>query len=134
MAKVHHFMLKLVVCVIVSIIMRIEGAVQNDECSRVSRCGEIEIKFPFYLKDRDGQHKEDHCVFPPGFQLSCDGFTARVEFEYEVNTSLPGLYLFLSVKADVGGISSITTLRSFSTTIILVITTTCLVLLSNHLH
>ncbi|WOH12416.1 hypothetical protein DCAR_0831919 [Daucus carota subsp. sativus] len=107
-------MFNLAVYVIVcnSIIMRMEcKEVQNDVCSRVTRCGATEIRFPFNLRDADEeQHKKDHCVFPPGFQLTChdpsefspvNDFLPMLEFEYQVNTSLPGLYLSFSVKAVV---------------------------------
>ncbi|VVA36513.1 PREDICTED: rust resistance kinase Lr10 [Prunus dulcis] len=42
------------------------GACQN-ECSEL-RCGDIPIKFPFRLKDK----QPDHCGYP-GFDLSCNG-------------------------------------------------------------
>ncbi|KAL1806167.1 hypothetical protein ACET3Z_029235 [Daucus carota] len=82
--------------------MRLEGAaVRTEECN-VTMCGETEIRFPFHLKDTDDQQDiEDHCVYLPGFQLSCSGGLPRLEFEYEVNTSLPGIYLSFSVKAVV---------------------------------
>nr|XP_017221624.1 PREDICTED: rust resistance kinase Lr10-like [Daucus carota subsp. sativus] len=91
--------------------MRLEGAAaQNEACNRVTRCGSTEIRFPFHLKERDKQHKEDHCVFPPGFQLSCEYvyqefFIPKLEFKYQVNTSHSGLYLSLSVNASVVSIN-----------------------------
>lgn len=78
---------------------------QNDGC-RVTRCGTTEIRFPFHLKERDEQHKKkDQCVFPPGFQLSCNGHNFTVmEFNYQVNTTLPSVYLSFAVKAYVQSI------------------------------
>ncbi|KAL8102902.1 rust resistance kinase Lr10-like [Apium graveolens] len=103
MVKVNHA-LKLAVFIIVcsNIVTRLEGAGQYDECN-VTRCGATEIRFPFHLKGTDDQQRKekDHCVFPPGFQLSCNGIFPILEFEYHVNTSLSGLYLSFSVKATV---------------------------------
>ncbi|KAL8102900.1 hypothetical protein AgCh_027434 [Apium graveolens] len=95
-------MLKVAVVLIAcsSVVARLEGSAENDKC-RVTRCGATEIRFPFHLKDGN----DNHCVFPAGFQLSCtrlhDDLAPIMEFEYEVNTSLPGLYLSFSVPAYV---------------------------------
>lgn len=97
-----HQMLKVAVLIIAcsSIITRLEGSAENDKC-RVTRCGATEIRFPFHLKDSD----KDQCVFPSGFQFSCtrlhNVLVPMMEFKYEVNTSLPGLYLSFSVQAVV---------------------------------
>ncbi|KAL1806163.1 hypothetical protein ACET3Z_029231 [Daucus carota] len=101
MVMVNIVKLVLVTIVWSNIIMRLEGVVEHDECN-VTRCGATEIRFPFHLKETDDQQPEkDHSVYPPVFQLSCSGGYPRLEFEYEVNTSLPGLYLSFSDKAVV---------------------------------
>ncbi|WOH12431.1 hypothetical protein DCAR_0831935 [Daucus carota subsp. sativus] len=111
LTKVEHVFELLVFVISYSIFMRLEGAAaQNEACNRVTRCGSTEIRFPFHLKERDKQHKEDHCVFPPGFQLSCEYvyqefFIPKLEFKYQVNTSHSGLYLSLSVNASVVSIN-----------------------------
>lgn len=102
-----HQMLKLAVVMIAcsSMIRRLEGSAEDNKYCRVTRCGATEIRFPFHLKDGN----DKHCVFPPGFQLSCtrlydDVFVPTMEFEYEVNTSLPELYLSFSVLVNVATI------------------------------
>lgn len=113
MAVVDHvFELLVFVISCYCIFMSLEGAAaQNEACNRVvTWCGSTEIRFPFHLKERDKQHKEDHCVFPPGFQLSCEYvyqefFIPKLEFKYQVNTSHSGLYLSVSVNASVVSIN-----------------------------
>ncbi|KAL1806171.1 hypothetical protein ACET3Z_029239 [Daucus carota] len=99
-------MLKLAAFVIAcsSITTRLEGFTEFGKC-RAARCGKTDIRFPFHLK----HSAEDHCVFPSGFQLSCDQtykdvLAPTIKFEYEASTSLPGLYLSLSFQAYVASI------------------------------
>ncbi|XP_063938518.1 rust resistance kinase Lr10-like [Daucus carota subsp. sativus] len=99
-------MLKLAAFVIAcsSITTRLEGFTENGKC-RAARCGKTDIRFPFHLK----HSAEDPCVFPSGFQLSCDKtyknvLAPTIKFEYEASTSLPGLYLSFSVQASVASI------------------------------
>ncbi|WOH12425.1 hypothetical protein DCAR_0831929 [Daucus carota subsp. sativus] len=109
----HHHIVKFLVAVIVcsNMITSPGGSVmQNDGCN-VAWCGTTEIRFPFHLKDRDALHNnKDQCVFPTGFQLSCDDeygtgvFVPIMAYEYQVNTSLPGVYLSFPVEASVSHI------------------------------
>ncbi|KAL8119694.1 hypothetical protein AgCh_016978 [Apium graveolens] len=92
------------------------AVLESDECS-VTRCRRgSEIRFPFHIKywDKNKNLQSDNCSSPAGFELSCNAsayipyipysYYPVVNFEYQVNTSLPGLYLTLSVKAYVDSI------------------------------
>ncbi|XP_074365455.1 rust resistance kinase Lr10-like [Apium graveolens] len=115
MVILNEFMLLVLVSCIIS---KLGVAVfQDDECS-VTRClgGDSKIRFPFHLidSDKEKQPRSDHCGFPVGFELSCGtidqynypsySYYPMVKFEYQVSTSLPGLYLSFSVEAYVDSI------------------------------
>ena len=101
--------------VVISLIMSNHGSavLQDDECS-VTRCpGGDEIRFPFHLiyPDKERQLQSDHCGYPLGFELYCDTsydfyypYYPVVKFEYQVSTSLLGLYLSFSVTAYIHSI------------------------------
>ncbi|WOH09100.1 hypothetical protein DCAR_0728555 [Daucus carota subsp. sativus] len=92
------------------------AALENNECS-VTKCHRgSEIRFPFHMNywEKDKQLQSDHCGSPAAFELSCNvsayktydlySYYPVMKFEYQVNTSLPGLYLTLSVTAYVDSI------------------------------
>ncbi|KAL1809029.1 hypothetical protein ACET3Z_026019 [Daucus carota] len=92
------------------------AALENNECS-VTKCHRgSEIRFPFHMNywDKDKQLQSNHCGSPAAFELSCNvsayktydpySYYPVVKFEYQVSTSLPGLYLTLSVTAYVDSI------------------------------
>lgn len=104
---VDHHVLKLVIIVIVCsniMVTNLDGSVMHfDSCNVTSYCGTTEIRFPFHLKQRDEQHKKDHCIFPPAFQLACSSHNyAVMEFKFQVNTSLPDVYITFSTEVHVG--------------------------------
>ncbi|KAL8119698.1 hypothetical protein AgCh_016981 [Apium graveolens] len=108
MAIVHMLKLLVFVCYFTN---KLGVAIpQHDECS-VTRChGGSKIRFPFQqiLLDKNKQLEPDHCGVP-GFELSCNTSDHSsnhpvLRFEYQVNTSLPGLHLSLSVEAYVDSI------------------------------
>ncbi|XP_017215912.1 rust resistance kinase Lr10 [Daucus carota subsp. sativus] len=109
MAIVHVIKLLVFVCCFMS--KHGVATLEHDKCS-VTWCrrGGTEIRFPFHRinHEKDKQLRSKYCGVP-GFQLSCSTSDRSnnfpvLKFEYQVNTSLPGIHLSFSVEAYVDSI------------------------------